>query len=74
MTDLQFALILVDTGLSDVARARRATHVVIPYRQLGGVKRPLERPLADQLIQRLPEIEIHVVGSKADGREHPGTR
>jgi two-component system sensor histidine kinase KdpD len=54
------------TGLEDVARARRATHVVIPYRELGGLKRLTGKPLADSLIERLPEIEVHVVGAKPD--------
>jgi two-component system sensor histidine kinase KdpD len=54
------------SGLEDVARARRATHVVIPYRELGGLKRLTGRPLADTLIERLPEVEVHVVGAKPD--------
>jgi two-component system, OmpR family, sensor histidine kinase KdpD len=54
------------SGLEDVARARRATHVVIPYRELGGFKRLTGKPLADSLIERLPEVEVHVVGAKPD--------
>ena len=54
------------SGLEGVARARRATHVVIPYREVGGLKRLTEKPLADTLIERLPEIEVHVVGAKPD--------
>ena len=54
------------SGLEQVARARRATHVVIPYREVGSLKRLLEKPLADTLIERLPEIEVHVVGAKPD--------
>jgi two-component system, OmpR family, sensor histidine kinase KdpD len=54
----------VVTGLEQVARARRATHLVVPHRDAGGFKRLIERPLADQLIERLPDIELHIVGSK----------
>ena len=54
------------SGLEQVARERRATHVVIPYREVGGLKRITEKPLADALIERLPEIEVHVVGAKPD--------
>jgi two-component system, OmpR family, sensor histidine kinase KdpD len=54
------------SGLETVARARRATHVVIPYREAGGLKRLTQKPLADTLIERLPEVEVHVVGAKPD--------
>lgn len=52
------------SGLAQIAGARRATHLVIPLHGTSGFKRLLERPLADQLIERLPELEIHVVGPK----------
>jgi K+-sensing histidine kinase KdpD len=54
------------SGLEQVARARRATHVVIPYREVRGLRRFTRKPLADTLIERLPEIEVHVVGAKPD--------
>jgi two-component system sensor histidine kinase KdpD len=54
------------SGLVQVARARRATHVVLPYRETGGLERLMEKPLADTLIERLPEIEVHVIGAKPD--------
>jgi len=52
------------SGLAQIARARRATHLVIPFHEASGLSRLIDRPLADQLIQRLPELEIHVVGAK----------
>jgi two-component system sensor histidine kinase KdpD len=71
----------VVSGLEQVARARRATHVVIPHREVGGLKRLIEKPLADSLIERLPEIEVHVVGAKPNAKrrsrrslEAPGSR
>jgi two-component system, OmpR family, sensor histidine kinase KdpD len=50
------------TGLEGVARSRRATHLVLPYREAAGLKRVLERPLLDRLMERLPDVEIHIVG------------
>jgi two-component system sensor histidine kinase KdpD len=50
-------------GLEQVARSRRATHVVLPQRELKGMARFSERPLADRLLQRIPELEIHLVGA-----------
>lgn len=52
------------TGLVQIARSRRATHLVLPYREVSGIRRLVDRPLADQLIERLPELEVHVVGAK----------
>jgi two-component system, OmpR family, sensor histidine kinase KdpD len=52
------------SGLADVARSRRATHLVIPFRPTGTLERLRQPPLADQLIERLPELEVHVVGAR----------
>lgn len=51
------------TGLEGVARARRATHLVLPHREVAGLSRLRERPLVDRLIERLPDVEMHVVGA-----------
>jgi two-component system sensor histidine kinase KdpD len=50
-------------GLEQVARSRSATHVVLPQREVKGIARFSERPLADRLLQRIPELEIHLVGA-----------
>jgi two-component system sensor histidine kinase KdpD len=63
----------VVTGVEQVARSRRVTHVVLPHRPMRGVRRLVERPLADKLLERLPELEIHVVGAKPDASSD-GTR
>jgi two-component system sensor histidine kinase KdpD len=52
----------VVSGLEQVARSHRATHLVLPHRELKGLKRLRERPLVDRLIERLPDVELHVVG------------
>jgi K+-sensing histidine kinase KdpD len=56
------------SGLLEAVRRRQATHLVLPHRETGGFKRVLERPLVDRLIERLPEVEVHVVGTKPSGR------
>jgi two-component system sensor histidine kinase KdpD len=50
-------------GVERVVRSRRATHVVLPQRQPGGLSRLLERPLADRLLERLPDVEVHLVAA-----------
>jgi two-component system sensor histidine kinase KdpD len=50
------------SGLEQVARSHRATHLVLPHHELAGLKRLRERPLVDRLIERLPDVELHVVG------------
>jgi K+-sensing histidine kinase KdpD len=65
--DLGAEVVLVDaadvvSGLEQVARSHRATHLVLPHRELAGFKRIRERPLVDRLIERLPDVELHVVG------------
>ena len=50
-------------GIEQVVRSRRATHVVLPQRELKGLARFTERPLADRLLQRIPELEVHLVGA-----------
>jgi two-component system sensor histidine kinase KdpD len=50
-------------GLVRVARDRQATHVVLPQRQEGTLQRLRGRPLAERLLERLPEIEVHLVAA-----------
>jgi two-component system sensor histidine kinase KdpD len=56
----------VVSGLEQIARAYRATHLVLPHRELAGLKRLRERPLVDRLIEGLPDVELHVVGPPAN--------
>ena len=53
------------TGLVGVAEARRATHVFIPHREVSGLKRLREGTLVDQILERLPEIEVHAVSERS---------
>ena len=59
-------------GLEQVARSRQATHVVLPQREMEGCSGS-ERPLADRLLERLPDIEVHLVGAVTRGHaRQPG--
>ena len=51
------------SGIEEVARTRRATHLVLPYHGSTGFRRVLDRPLVDQLMERLPDVELHIVGA-----------
>jgi two-component system sensor histidine kinase KdpD len=57
----------VASGVEQVARSRRATHVVVPHHELKGLRRLTERALVDHILERLPDLEVHTVGPKADG-------
>jgi K+-sensing histidine kinase KdpD len=50
-------------GLEEAVRRRGANHVVLPYHETPTLQRLFARPLVDQLIERLPAVEIHVVGA-----------
>jgi two-component system sensor histidine kinase KdpD len=51
----------VATGVSDVARVRRATHIVVPYQRPSGFGRFRGRSLVDELADRIGDAELHVV-------------
>ena len=51
-------------GLVEVARSRRATHLVLPHRASPRSERVRDRPLVDRLIEQLPDVELHVVGAQ----------
>jgi len=56
----------VVTGLEQIARDRRITQLVLPHSGAGGALHRLTRPpLADEVLARLPEIEVHLVGAKS---------
>jgi two-component system, OmpR family, sensor histidine kinase KdpD len=49
-------------GIVEVARSHRATHLVLPHRATPRLRRLLEQPLVDRLMQQLPDVEFHLVG------------
>ena len=50
------------SGLEEAARSRRATHLVLPHTETASLRRVLGRPLVDRLLERLPDVELHIVG------------
>jgi Osmosensitive K+ channel histidine kinase len=69
-TDLGADLIRVEasdvaTGLANVARDRRASHVVLPYRAREGLRRITERPLSELVMDQLPTVKLHLVAEAA---------
>ena len=50
------------TGLERVARSHRATHLVLPHHEETAMTRLRQRPLADRVLERLPDVEVHLVG------------
>jgi two-component system sensor histidine kinase KdpD len=52
----------VVTGLEQVIRERGATHLVLGYASAGWLRRYSGRPLAARVLERLPDVELHLVG------------
>lgn len=55
-------------GITDAARVRRVTRLVLPYREartLVGLARP---SIADSILRDLPDLDVHLVADPDDGR------
>jgi two-component system sensor histidine kinase KdpD len=52
----------VASGLESALRSNRATHLVLPHHGDTGLRRLRQRPLADRLLERMPDLEIHLIG------------
>jgi two-component system sensor histidine kinase KdpD len=57
----------IATGVVNVATARRATHVVVPHRAASALQRLRGGSLVDELLARLPDVEVHAVAAQAPG-------
>jgi two-component system sensor histidine kinase KdpD len=51
----------VVAGLERAVRLKRATHLVLPHVATTGLGRLVERPLTDQLLRAMPDLEILLV-------------
>jgi two-component system sensor histidine kinase KdpD len=49
------------SGLVRAARMKRATHLFLPRQPAAGLQRLLQRPMADRILQQLPDLEVHLV-------------
>jgi two-component system sensor histidine kinase KdpD len=56
-------------GVIEVARQRRVTHIVLQYEPAGRVGALLRPALADQLMARLPDVELLLIGRGAAAPE-----
>jgi two-component system, OmpR family, sensor histidine kinase KdpD len=59
------------SGLVTVARTRRITHVVLPHQERRGRLRLLGRSPAEELIEQMPEIEVHLTGPGRSDTDSP---
>jgi two-component system sensor histidine kinase KdpD len=63
------------SGLEHVARSRRVTHLVLGHRPRTGLARLRTPSEVDQLVERLPTLEVHVVGpGTTEDRPQAGSR
>jgi two-component system sensor histidine kinase KdpD len=53
------------TGLVELSKGLRVTHVVLGRESRRGITRRLGPDLSEQLLDQLPEIEVHLVGEGA---------
>jgi two-component system sensor histidine kinase KdpD len=53
----------VADAIADTCRRRRVTHLVLPYRPPTGVVSRLRPSLADQVLARVPGVEVHLVAA-----------
>jgi two-component system sensor histidine kinase KdpD len=52
----------VITGLERIAREKQVSHVVLPYHKRDGLRRLMDRPLSEAVLERLPGMRVHIVG------------
>ena len=60
----------VAAGLEHVARSRRISHLVVAHQARGGLDRWLRASPVESLVDRLPAIEVHVVGPGEEQPDH----
>jgi two-component system, OmpR family, sensor histidine kinase KdpD len=70
-TDLGAEILTIEAadvaeGVISVARGRRATRVVLPYRSSGTLERVRRLPLAERILAALPTVEISLVADATD--------
>ncbi len=56
----------VAAGVISVARGRRATRVILPFRSSGTLERVRRLPLAERILAELPTLEISLVADATD--------
>ena len=69
-TDLGAEVVRVEasdlvTGVTEVARHRRVTQLVLPHHESGGLGGFGRRSVADEVLRRMPELDVHLVAGPA---------
>ena len=61
------------SGLVEVARTRRVTHIVLAHEAHHGRRRLFARSPAEEIVEQLPEVEVHLTGQGASDADASGT-
>jgi two-component system, OmpR family, sensor histidine kinase KdpD len=56
------------SGLVDVVRRRRASHLFLPHRETRGLSGLRRGPLTDTILRQVTDLEIHLVAGPSSGR------
>ena len=57
------------SGVEEAIRIRRATHLVVPHKELTGLHRLRERTLVDRVLERFPNVEVHSVATGEQAKD-----
>jgi two-component system sensor histidine kinase KdpD len=61
----------VAAAIADACLRRRVTHLILPYQPQRRLLDRLRPTLADEVLQRLPNLEVHLVAPPAEPRRPP---
>jgi two-component system sensor histidine kinase KdpD len=61
------------SGLVEVARTRRVTHIVLAHEPHPGRRRLFARSPAEEIVEQLPEVEVHLTGQGASDADASGS-
>jgi two-component system sensor histidine kinase KdpD len=56
------------TGLEQAVHDKGATHLVLAHQGARGLRRFTERPLSERVMERMPDLEVHLVGMRQNGK------
>ncbi len=58
------------TGLEQIVRSRRVTHLIMAHQPRGSLDRWLKSSPIETLMERLPTLEVHIVGRGSGEADH----
>jgi two-component system, OmpR family, sensor histidine kinase KdpD len=73
-TDLGAEIVVIESqdladGIVQVAKARRATRLVMPHRSSNTLERVRRSPLAERILERFPSLEVTIVADAREGAD-----